>query len=159
MKLRHRILTLLLCLVLLLPQASLAAKSKGSSGADIRVLLSRLNLTDEAWMTLEGRYLARCSDGKEVLLPAGAQITVLLRNGGLVLFYDGLSLSAGKELTLLRRRDGDVEAGIRRQEAANLPVKQRQEAEVRKARAQQAWAAALRQRNQKPKKKTLKRRR
>lgn len=113
MKLRHRILTLLLCLVLLLPQASLAAKSKGSSGADIRVLLSRLNLTDEAWMTLEGRYLARCSDGKEVLLPAGAQITVLLRNGGLVLFYDGLSLSAGKELTLLRRRDGDVEAGIR----------------------------------------------
>ena len=39
------------------------------------------------------------------LLPAGAQITVLLRNGGLVLFYDGLSLSAGEELTLLRRRE------------------------------------------------------
>ena len=114
MKRRHRILLLLLCLSLLMPQASLAAKSKkSSSGSEIRVLLSRLNLTDEAWMTLEGRYLARCADGKEVLLPAGAQITVLLRKGGLVLFYDGLSLSAGKELALLRRRDGDVDAGIR----------------------------------------------
>ena len=111
-RLPRRILLLLLCLALLLPQAGLAAGKK-SDGAEIRVLLTRLNLADEAWMTLEGRYAARCADGTEVLLPAGANITVLLRKDQLVLFHDGLSLNAGKELRLTRRRDGDVEAGIR----------------------------------------------
>ena len=109
----RRILLLLLCLALLLPQASLAAGSKKSSDNEIRVLLTRLNLKDEAWMTLEGRYLARCANGSEVLLPAGAQVTVLLRKDSLVLFHDGLSLNAGKELKLLRRKDGDTEPGIR----------------------------------------------
>ena len=65
------------------------------------MLLTRLNLADEAWMTLEGRYLARCADGTEALLPAGANVTVLLRRGQLVLFHDGLSLNAGKELKFL----------------------------------------------------------
>ena len=117
MKSKHtvprRILLLLLCLALLLPQASLAAGTKKSSDSEIRVLLTRLNLKDEAWMTLEGRYLARGANGSEFLLPIGAQITILLRNGQLALFHDGLSLNAGKELNLLRRKDGDVEPGIR----------------------------------------------
>jgi hypothetical protein len=69
------------------------------------------------------------------------------------------NLNAKGRLATSQSELKDVETGIRRQEAANLPVKQQQEAEVRKARARQAWAAALRQRNQKPKKKTLKRRR
>ena len=109
----HKAVLLLLCLALLLPQVSLAAKKTNTASSDIRVLLTRLNLSDEAWMTLEGRYLAQCADGGEVLLPAGAQITVLLRNGKMVLFHNGLSLSAGKELKLLRRHDGDTEPGIR----------------------------------------------
>ena len=109
----QRILPLLLCFALALPQAALAAGSKKSADSEIRVLLTRLNLADEAWMTLEGRYLARGESGAEVLLPAGAEITVLLRGGQLVLFHGGLSLSAGKTLQLLRRRDGDVEPGIR----------------------------------------------
>ena len=109
----RRVLLLLLCLALLLPQASLAAGSKKAPDNRIRVLLTRLNLTDEAWMTLEGRYLARAADGSEVLLPAGARITVLLKQGRLVLFHDGLALNAGSELRLLRRRDGDLEPGIR----------------------------------------------
>ena len=108
----RRILPLLLCLALL-PLPSLAAGSKTASGSEIRVLLTRLNLADEAWMTLEGRYLARTADGTEAMLPAGANVTVLLRRGQLVLFHDGLSLNAGKELKFLRRRDGDVEPGIR----------------------------------------------
>ena len=109
----QRILLLFVCAVLLLPQASPAAASKSGAASEIRVLLTRLNLTDEVWMTLDGRYLARCESGSEVLLPAGAHLTVLLRGGRLILFHDGLSLSAGKKLTLLRRRDGDVEPGIR----------------------------------------------
>ncbi len=105
---------LLLCLALLLPQASLAAtKKKTASPSVIRVLLQRLNLKDEAWMTLEGRYAARSADGTEVLLPAGARITVLLRKDQLVLFHEGLSFAAGNRLSLLRRQDGDIEPGIR----------------------------------------------
>ncbi|MBP5727376.1 MAG: SpoIID/LytB domain-containing protein, partial [Clostridia bacterium] len=104
---------LLLCLALLLPQAALAAGSKKASDGEIRVLLTRLNLKTEAWMTLEGRYLARGANGTEVLLPAGAQITVFLRTGQLALFHDGLSLNAGTALQLLRRQDGDIEPGIR----------------------------------------------
>ena len=109
----RRLLLLLLCAALLLPRFSLAAGSKKNADAEIRVLLTRLNLTNEAWMTLEGRYLARGETGTEALLPAGAKITVLLREGQLALFHDGLALNMGKELKLLRRRDGDVEPGIR----------------------------------------------
>ena len=109
----RRLLLLLLCAALLLPRFSLAAGSKKNADAEIRVLRTRLNLTNEAWMTLEGRYLARGENGTEALLPAGAKITVLLRKGQLALFHDGLALNMGKELKLLRRRDGDVEPGIR----------------------------------------------
>ena len=109
----RRMLMLLLCLALLLPQAALAAGSKKTSDGEIRVLLTRLSLKTEAWITLEGRYLARGANGVEVLLPAGAQVTVFLRNGQLVLFHDGLSLNAGTALQLLRRQDGDIEPGIR----------------------------------------------
>ena len=108
-----RATALFLCAILLIPQVSFAAKAQNNTVSDVRVLLTRLNLADEAWMTLEGRYLARGADGMEVLLPPGAQITVLLRKGKLILFHDGLSLTAGKELSLLRRKDGDIEPGIR----------------------------------------------
>ena len=76
------------------------------------MLLTRLNLADEAWMTLDGRYLVRGADGTEALLPPGAQVTVFLRDGKLVFFHDGLALSMGKELKLLRQLDGDVDHGI-----------------------------------------------
>ena len=103
-------LLLLLCLVLTMP-SSLAAKKPDRT--DIRVSLRRLNLTDAAWMTLEGRYLARCADGAELLLPADANVTVFLRSGKLILFSGGVSLSAGKRLTLLRQQEGDTVPGIR----------------------------------------------
>ena len=109
----RRILLLLLCTMLALPLSALAAGSKKSSDNEIRVLLTRLDLADEAWMTLEGRYLAKGANGTEVLLPAGAQVSVFLRNGQLALFYDGLSVNAGAELQLLRQQDGDIEPGIR----------------------------------------------
>ena len=105
-------LILLLCLVLAVP--SVLAAGKGSaSRSDIRVSLRRLNLTDAVWMTLEGRYLVRSAEGAEMLLPADAKATVFLRNGKLVLFSGGVSFSAGKKITFLRRQEGDSEPGIR----------------------------------------------
>ena len=58
-----RAAALFLCAVLLIPQVSFAAKAQNNTVSDVRVLLTRLNLADEAWMTLEGRYLARGADG------------------------------------------------------------------------------------------------
>ena len=54
-----RAAVLFVCAVLLIPQASFAAKAQNNTVSSVRVLLTRLNLADEAWMTLEGRYLAR----------------------------------------------------------------------------------------------------
>ena len=105
------VLLLLLCLALLTP-AAFAAK-EASSPSKIRVCLQRLSLTDAVWMTLEGRYLVRCGDGTELLLPASAGVTVLLRDGKLILFSEGVSLSAGKKLMLLRRQEEGTEPGIR----------------------------------------------
>ena len=108
---RARLLPLLLAFLLLFPPVSSAAGSSLPSA--IRVNLRRLTLTDQAWLTLEGRYLVRCASGTELLLPSSAAVTVFLRDGRLVLFYNGLSLSAGKELTFLRQQDGDAEPYIR----------------------------------------------
>ena len=105
------VLLLLLCLALLTP-AAFAAK-EAASPSEIRVCLQRLSLTDAVWMTLEGRYLVRCGDGTELLLPASAGVTLLLRDGKLILFSEGVSLSAGKKLTLLRRQEEGTEPGIR----------------------------------------------
>ena len=107
------VLAALLCLALCVPHAFAAKKGSAASRSDIRVLLRRLNLTDSAWLTLEGRYLARCADGTELLLPSSAGVTVLLRDGRLVLFAGGVSLSAGQKLSLIRVRQGDTVPGIR----------------------------------------------
>ena len=106
------VLLLLLCLVLILPSAR-AAENPDTAPSIIRVCLQRLNLTDAVWMTLEGRYLARCADGAELLLPADTNVTVFLRSGKLILFSGGISLSAGKKLTLLRQQEDNTIPGIR----------------------------------------------
>ena len=105
-------LLMMLCIALLVPAVS-AAKKTSATPSGIRVCLRRLHLTDAVWMALEGRYLARCGDGTELLLPSSARLTVFLRNGKLVLFSGGISLSAGKRLSLLRQQEDGTEPGIR----------------------------------------------
>ena len=105
----RKILCLLLALVLLLPAAAAAE----SSPASLRVLLRRLSLADRADLALTGRYLARAENGTELLLPENAKVTVLLENRQLTLFSGGISVSAGKTLSLLRQASGETEPGIR----------------------------------------------
>ncbi len=108
------ILRSLLCLLLacsLLPAAALAAKEENPS--TVRVLLRRLYLEDRADLALTGRYLARSASGTELLLPDGAEITVLLDGGELILFNSGSALSMGTKMNLLRQDTGDTEPGIR----------------------------------------------
>ena len=105
----RKILCLLLALVLLLPAAAAAE----SSPASLRVLLRRLSLADRADLALTGRYLARAENGTELLLPENAKVTVLLENRQLTLFSGGISVFAGKTLSLLRQASGETEPGIR----------------------------------------------
>lgn len=101
MKLIRRTLCLLLCLALL----PLSARAEGEAEAPaptVRVLLKRLNLTDRADLRLDGIYTASLGDGPVMAFPRGSELTVQIRDGALYLFYQGMSLRAGSELTLLR---------------------------------------------------------
>ena len=79
---------------------------------EIRVLLSRLNLGARADLTLSGRYLAVTAD-TEVLLPKGATLTVMARDGQMTLYTGGMSMRAGKELRLRRMNASDTTPAIR----------------------------------------------
>lgn len=110
----HPILRSLLCLLLaccLLPAAALAAKEGNPSA--VRVLLRRLNLSDRADLSLTGRYLARSAAGTEMLLPDGAEVTVLLDGGELTLYNSGSAVAMGAKMSLMRQDTGESEPGIR----------------------------------------------
>ena len=79
---------------------------------EIRVLLSRLNLGARADLTLSGRYLAVTAD-TEMLLPEGATLTVMARDGQMTLYTGGMSMRAGKELRLRRMNASDTTPAIR----------------------------------------------
>ena len=109
---RHRILSVLLCLLLacgLLP----AAAAKGESPSGIRVHLRRLNLEDRVDLTLTGRYLARSASGAELLLSDQSKVTVCLEKGQLILFSGGVSIAMGQKLSFLRQESGEAMPGIR----------------------------------------------
>ena len=93
----------LLCLLFILLLMPVSAGTAAEQVPSVRVLLSRLALTDRADLTLEGTYAAHTAAGTEILFPEGSGITVQLRDGKLILFYAGMSLSAGKSLTLKRQ--------------------------------------------------------
>ena len=105
-----KILCLLLAFLILLPAA---AAAKDGSPSDVRVLLRRLNLADRTDLTLSGRYLARSASGTELLLTDGAKVTVLLRDGQLLLFSGSVSAAMGKSVSFLRQDSGSGTPGIR----------------------------------------------
>ena len=103
-------LTALLLLLLVLPLALPLpiARSEGNTGV-IRVLLTKLNLTDRADLSLDGSYTLN-----GIAFQRGSQLTVSCSGGTLMVYYEGMALDAGKEMTLLRHavQDGK-ENGIR----------------------------------------------
>lgn len=124
MKRMLRAVCLLLCLTLL-PVSLLTETASAQSGEapapDVRVLLRRLNLTDRADLVLDGVYTAAV-DGKVLLsFPQGAKVTVQIREGELYLFYQGMSLHLGREITFIRNESGDnAHTGLRFDPNGNL---------------------------------------
>ena len=92
-----RILCILLCLTLM----PLSASAE-ESAPTIRVMLRRLNLTDRADLILDGMYTAAIGKEATMSFPKGSEVTVLIRQGELYLFYQGMSMKAGSRLTFIR---------------------------------------------------------
>ena len=108
-----QLICLFLCIALL--PLTVHAASPEAAAPNVRVLLRRLGLTDRADLILDGVYTASV-DGKVLMgFPVNAKVTVTIRSGELFLFYEGLSLRLGDEVTFVRNSSGgdDARTGIR----------------------------------------------
>ena len=103
-----RFLLLIGCTALLL----LSSAAGESSVPSLRVLLRRLNITDRMDINLEGAYLLQ-SGKLEMLLPSPASLSVELRSGRFIVFYQGASFACESTVSL-KRSSGESEThGIR----------------------------------------------
>ena len=101
----RRCLALLLMLALPLCAAQgqdMTLPSAGARDQTVRVYLSRLNLTDRMDLTLVSAYSVHTQAGAQLHFQAGSEVAVLLRDGALYLYYEGMSQLAGQSVTLLR---------------------------------------------------------
>ena len=100
MKRLQKWICLLLCL-LFLPCFAPAEEA----APNVRVLLQRLGLTDRMDLRLGCDYLASWS-GSRMLIPAGKDVSVQIRNDRLILFYQDAALDCGEKLQLSRQVTG-----------------------------------------------------
>ena len=107
LKIRYRVAALALVLMLLLPQV-LPAQAEKNTGM-VRVLLTRLNLTNRMEIALDGSYTLN-----ELSFQRGSKLTVAISGGKLMVYYEGMALDAGKQLTLVRHAaENGKENGLR----------------------------------------------
>lgn len=95
MKIRSRFVAMALVLMMLLPPV-LPAQAEKNTGL-VRVLLTRLNLTTRMELSLDGSYTLN-----DLSFQRGSKLTVAISGGKLMVYYEGMALDAGKQLTLVR---------------------------------------------------------
>ena len=99
---------LALALVLSLLPLSFAARAEKTEGI-VRVLLTRLKLTDQLSLSLDGSYTLN-----GISFQRGSDLTVSCKTGTLMVYYEGMALDAGKSLVFLRHAvKGGEENGVR----------------------------------------------
>ena len=107
MKKTSRMLSVILALLLFFP-FSLPARAEKDTGV-VRVLLTRLNGRTQLEIALDGSYTLN-----DIAFQRGSHLKVALSSGSLFVYYEGMALNAGKQLTLIRHQtDADKENGIR----------------------------------------------
>lgn len=75
----------------------------------IRVLLTRLNLTDRLEIALDGSYTM-----DSISFQRGSKLIVSCSSGKMILYYEGMALECEDELVLTRHEtDGNLENGLR----------------------------------------------
>ncbi len=90
-----------LALLMLLPPVP-PARAEKTAGV-VRVLLTRLNLTNRLEIALDGSYTLN-----ELAFQRGSRLTVSCVGGTIMVYYEGMALDAGKQFTLVRH---ETEAG------------------------------------------------
>lgn len=96
-------LTILLGLCMMVPADAQAQKNT------VRVLLTRLNLTDRLEIALDGSYTL---DGMS--FQRGAKLVISSASGSIMAYYEGMALDCGKELVLTRHQTQEgLENGLR----------------------------------------------
>ncbi len=120
MKRLAQILCLLLCAALLPWHVHTAFAEE--EAPSVRVLLRRLELTDRADLILDGVYTAKVKDKVLMGFPVNAEVSVSIRSGELYLFYEGMRLLLGDEVTFIRNSSGgdDARTGIRFEKNSGL---------------------------------------
>ena len=110
-QIRRRMFACLLGLTLLCPTGVLATEpttevpvAQSEAVQTVRVQLTKIGVTDRMDATLNGSYSAEFAQ-TSLVFGRGSDITLLLKDGRMVLYYMGLSVDAGTELTLARHPD------------------------------------------------------
>ena len=86
----------------------MSAEVEKMSGV-VRVLLTRVKATDQLKISLDGSYTLN-----EIAFQRGSQLTVSNSKGDLYVYYEGMSLKMGKQMTLVRHEtDEGLENGVR----------------------------------------------
>ena len=107
MKRTVRFISFMLAVMLLLP-VSMQAEAEKTSGV-VRVLLTRLKVTDQLKISLDGSYTL-----EGIAFQRGSQLTVVSGKDGLYVYYEGMSMKMGKQMTLVRHETEEgLENGIR----------------------------------------------
>ena len=103
------IMLLVSILMVLLPLLSSAEDNIPEAGIRnpvVRVLLSRMNLTDRLDLTLVSPYMLVSPKGADVYLRPGSEVSFLLRNNQIFMQFENLTLQVGSSVTLLRTGEG-----------------------------------------------------
>ena len=102
------IVALLLMLTLLPITVSDAAAEKKNSGI-VRVLMTRLSLTDRIDIALDGSYTLG-----DISFQRGSRLTAAIQDDSVFVYYEGMALNVGQEMVLIRHAaDEGLENGLR----------------------------------------------
>ena len=74
----------------------------------VRVLLTKLEVTDQVTLSLDGSYTVG-----DLSFQRGAQVKLACASGHIILYYEGMSLDLGQEAVLLRHAIDEGENGLR----------------------------------------------
>lgn len=99
--------SLLLTLVLLMVFSAFSFAEEGIPLAKkrnqlVRVHLKRLGITDRMDLTFTTGYTLISADGTKLFFQPGSEISLLLKNGSIYLYYGSMAQDIGREVRLLR---------------------------------------------------------
>ncbi|MEG1891434.1 MAG: SpoIID/LytB domain-containing protein [Clostridia bacterium] len=107
---------MVLALLALTPTAlgeqSVPIKQADMRSQVVRVLLSRLGISDRIDLTLASPYGLQMNGMELMRFAAGSELSILLKNGSLYLYYAGMSLNANQSLHLTRYAQ-EAQGGLR----------------------------------------------